>query len=45
LYLPPSFQNEPLFKPVGIIEEKVSAGELGVKSGKGFHDYSNNNKK
>jgi len=34
------YPDEPLFKPVGIIEEKVAAGELGVKSGKGFHDYS-----
>ncbi|MEM2111945.1 MAG: 3-hydroxyacyl-CoA dehydrogenase family protein [Candidatus Bathyarchaeia archaeon] len=27
------------FKPPKILEEKVKAGELGVKSGKGFHNY------
>lgn len=29
-----------LFQPVDNIEEKVAAGELGAKSGKGFYDYN-----
>ncbi len=28
------------FKPPAILEEKVATGELGIKNGKGFHDYS-----
>eukprot|EP01147_Barroeca_monosierra_P003869 gene3869-6361_t len=35
------YPNVDLFKPVSEIEDKVASGELGVKSGKGFYDYSN----
>lgn len=33
------FPDEPLFKPVHVIDELVAEGKLGVKSGEGFHSY------
>lgn len=32
--------DDPGFKPPGILEEMVAKGELGMKTGKGFYDYS-----
>ena len=32
--------NDPGFKPPGILEEMVAKGELGMKTGKGFYNYS-----
>ncbi|QSR25953.1 3-hydroxyacyl-CoA dehydrogenase [Nocardioides aromaticivorans] len=32
--------GEPGFAPAKTLEDKVAAGELGRKTGKGFHDYS-----
>merc|ERR1712146_69674 len=34
------YPEEPLFKPVNVIAEKVKEGKLGNKSGQGFYDYS-----
>ncbi len=34
-----AFNNEPRFKPSPMQEEKVAAGELGKKTGKGFYNY------
>jgi len=31
------------FRPPDILKQKVKSGELGVKSGKGFHDYEGKN--
>ncbi len=36
-----SFHQHPKFRPNRIQEQKVNAGELGRKSGKGFYDYTN----
>jgi 3-hydroxybutyryl-CoA dehydrogenase len=36
--------RDPSDKPPKMFEEKVKRGELGVKSGKGFYDYSKNEK-
>lgn len=35
-----AFHQNPKFRPSRIQEQKVSAGELGKKSGRGFYDYS-----
>lgn len=35
-----AFHQNPKFRPSRIQEQKVNAGELGRKSGKGFYDYS-----
>ena len=32
--------GEPGFEPAGTLKQKVADGELGRKTGKGFHDYS-----
>jgi 3-hydroxybutyryl-CoA dehydrogenase len=37
-----SFYYEPRFRPSRIQKQKVDAGLLGKKSGKGFYDYSDN---
>ena len=34
-----SFQNEPKFRPSRIQQQKVDAGHLGRKTGKGFYNY------
>jgi 3-hydroxybutyryl-CoA dehydrogenase len=34
--------KDPVYKPSGSIEELVDKGDLGVKTGKGFYDYSAN---
>jgi 3-hydroxybutyryl-CoA dehydrogenase len=36
-----AFHQTPKFRPSRIQEQKVNAGELGKKTGKGFYDYSN----
>lgn len=36
-----SFHQNPKFRPNRMQEQKVNAGELGRKSGKGFYDYTN----
>ena len=35
-----AFDHEPRFKPSPLQEEKVSIGELGKKTGKGFYTYT-----
>jgi len=35
-----AFHHTPKFRPSRIQEQKVNAGELGKKTGKGFYDYS-----
>ncbi len=35
-----AFNQNPKFRPSRIQEQKVNAGELGKKSGRGFYDYS-----
>ena len=35
-----AFHQNPKFRPSRIQEQKVNAGELGKKSGRGFYDYS-----
>ena len=37
-----TFNNNPRFKPSPMQEQKVAAGELGKKTGKGFYNYSLN---
>ena len=37
-----AFNNNPRFKPSPMQEQKVAAGELGKKTGKGFYNYSQN---
>ncbi len=37
-----AFNNEPRFKPSPMQEQKVAAGELGKKTGKGFYNYEQN---
>ena len=37
-----AFNNNPRFKPSPMQEQKVAAGELGKKTGKGFYDYTKN---
>ena len=37
-----AFNNNPRFKPSPMQEQKVAAGELGKKTGKGFYDYPQN---
>ncbi len=32
--------KDPMYKPSRIVEESVERGDLGVKTGKGFYDYS-----
>lgn len=34
-----SFKQEPKFRPSRIQQQKIDAGHLGIKSGKGFYDY------
>jgi 3-hydroxybutyryl-CoA dehydrogenase len=34
--------KDPVYEPCEIIEEHVARGDLGVKSGKGFYDHSDN---
>lgn len=34
-----SFKQEPKFRPSRIQQQKIDAGHLGVKSGKGFYEY------
>lgn len=36
-----AFHQDPKFRPSRIQEQKVDAGHIGRKSGKGFYDYSN----
>ena len=38
-----AFGNNPRFKPSPLQEQKVAAGNLGKKTGKGFYDYTLNN--
>ncbi|CAB3380552.1 Hypothetical predicted protein [Cloeon dipterum] len=33
------YPDEPLFKPVPLVNEKVAQGKLGIKSGEGFYNY------
>ena len=35
-----AFDHEPRFRPAALQQEKVSKGELGKKTGKGFYSYS-----
>ena len=35
----------PLYKPIGMIKEMVDAGDLGVKTGKGFYNYGEDDSK
>lgn len=37
-----AFHQDPKFRPSRIQAQKVSAGELGKKTGKGFYDYTKN---
>ena len=37
-----AFNNNPRFKPSPMQEQKVAAGELGKKTGRGFYDYTKN---
>ena len=37
-----AFNNNPRFKPSPMQEQKVAAGELGKKTGKGFYNYPQN---
>ena len=37
-----AFHNNPRFKPSPMQEQKVTAGELGKKTGKGFYNYAQN---
>lgn len=37
-----AFNESPRFKPSSLQEEKVAAGNLGRKTGKGFYDYTEN---
>ncbi|KAK9727501.1 3-hydroxyacyl-CoA dehydrogenase, C-terminal domain [Popillia japonica] len=34
------FPDDPLFKPVRIVEKMVAEGKLGRKSGEGFYKYN-----
>jgi 3-hydroxyacyl-CoA dehydrogenase len=33
------FPDEPLFKTIKLLDEKVAQGKFGVKSGEGFYSY------
>jgi len=37
-----AFNNNPRFKPSPMQEQKVAAGDLGKKTGRGFYDYTKN---
>lgn len=34
-----NYPDNPLFKPISLINQKVSEGKLGMKSGEGFYKY------
>ena len=40
-----AFNDNPRFRPSPMQQQKVAAGELGRKTGKGFYDYSENSAK
>jgi 3-hydroxybutyryl-CoA dehydrogenase len=40
-----SMTKDPLYKPIGVIKEMVDAGDLGVKTGKGFYNYAEDDSK
>jgi 3-hydroxybutyryl-CoA dehydrogenase len=39
-----AFDHEPRFEPSPLQIEKVANGDLGKKTGKGFYNYTNENK-